>query len=263
MLLAGKVAVVTGATRGIGRAIALGLAQEGADIVVAARSEVEPNPKLPGTIYAVAEEVRGLGRQALPVKTNVAQDEDVERLAREALHHFGHVDILVNNPAVVMPQPFTDLSIKSWDLVWRINIRGPILCTKAFLPHMMERRQGLILNISSYAAMGGKEVCDSVGIPYPLSKVALNFLTQEAGRELTDHGIIMLALNVEHFIRTAGVLFGFPDIDAKLGPMIEALGEMDEESVGRAATLLAARATLKDAGRVVKCREALQEFGDK
>lgn len=261
MLLAGKVAIVTGSSRGIGKAIAVAMAREGADIVVAARSETEPNPKLPGTIYAAAEEVRALGRRALPVKTNVAVDEDIARLAQEALGSFGHVDILVNNPAVVLPQPFASLTIKSWDLAWRVNLRGPILCTQAVLPHMMERRQGVILNISSYAAQGGKEVCDSVGIPYPLSKVALNFLTQEAGRELKEHGITMLALNVEGFVRTPGVLFGFSDIDGKLGPMIAQLGEIDEETVGRAATLLVAKARPEDAGRVVSCRQALAEFG--
>src|SRR5919106_4524295 len=104
MTLAGRVAIVTGSSRGIGKDIALALAAAGADIVVAARSETPPDPRLPGTIYDTATEVEALGRRALAIKTDVTDEEQIAAMVQRTLDTFGRLDILVNNAAVLVPR---------------------------------------------------------------------------------------------------------------------------------------------------------------
>lgn len=153
MKLAGKVAIVTGSSRGIGKAIALELAREGADIVVAARTEVARGP-LPGTIHQTAEEIRALGRHALAIKVDLTQEKDVETLINEALSQFGRIDCLVNNAGINVTGKLLDIPLRHYDLLWSINIRGIILCAKAVLPHMIARKEGNIINVSSMASFG-------------------------------------------------------------------------------------------------------------
>jgi citronellol/citronellal dehydrogenase len=104
MTLAGKVAIVTGSSRGIGKDIALAFATEGADIVVAARSESQPDPRLPGTIHETAQEVEALGRRALAVKTDVTDEEQIAAMVQRTLDTFGRIDILLNNAAILVPR---------------------------------------------------------------------------------------------------------------------------------------------------------------
>ena len=151
--LQGQVALVTGASRGIGRAIAIELARLGADVVLAARSTGAAPSRAPGTIDETARQVRALGRRALPLPVDVTSVEQVEAMARRSLGEFGRLDVLVNNAAYMYRSPFYKTPLERWDLVLNVNLRGPVICTQAFLPHMMERGGGRILNISSAAAV--------------------------------------------------------------------------------------------------------------
>lgn len=145
--LAGRVAVITGASRGIGRALALRLAREGADIVVAAKSETA-SAALPGSIYTVAEEVRGLGRQALPMRVDVRNEEDIANLMSAADATFGRLDILVNNAGALWWEPLLKKPPQRYDLMWQVNVRASYLTAYYALPIMIRGGWGHIINCS-------------------------------------------------------------------------------------------------------------------
>lgn len=189
MKLEGKVAIVTGASRGIGKAIALALAREGADVVVAARTEEETGP-LPGTIHKTADEIRALGRLALAIKTDVTKEEQVGEMVRRALEEFGRIDILVNNAGITVPGTVMDMSIKRWDLTIAVNLRGTFLCTKAVLPTMMKQRSGSIINLSSI--LGTRDISGNVA--YGVTKAAIERFTLGLAEEVRGYNIAVNAL---------------------------------------------------------------------
>lgn len=200
MKLKNKVAIITGSSRGIGKAIAVDFAKEGATVVVAARTETEQE-KLPGTIYGVADEIRALGGVALPVKCNVAEEQSIEEMVGKTLNEFGRIDILVNNAAVGYYVPFMETPVRHFDLVFRVNLRGPFLCMKAVLPRMVEQKSGSIINITSTAATelyslivreGGRR--RPSGLIYGATKAALNRLTRGLAIEVAEHNIAVNAL---------------------------------------------------------------------
>jgi citronellol/citronellal dehydrogenase len=145
--LHGRVAFVTGASRGIGRAIALGLAREGCHIVIAAKS-TESTEKLPGSIYTVAKEVEALNVQALPLQVDVRFPEQIDDMVTQARQRFGRIDILVNNAGALWWQPVADTPPKRFDLVMGVNARAAFCTCRAVLPIMQERRWGHIINMS-------------------------------------------------------------------------------------------------------------------
>lgn len=213
MEIKGTVAVVTGASRGIGRAAALALARAGAHVVCAARSTTATPSKLPGTIDAVADEVRALGRGALAVRCDISQEEQVEALARCTVEEFGRVDILVNNAAVNYMAPFADTPMKRWDLVLNVNLRGSVLCTKAFLPSMLKQRRGRIVNVSSSTAVD-PEITARLGIvAYATSKAGLETFTRGLAIELRPHTVAVNALQIETSVASEGAVFANPGLD--------------------------------------------------
>ena len=221
MKLQDAVAVVTGASRGIGRAIALALAGEGAHVVCSARSS-EANPsKLPGTVEEAARQVQALGRRGLAYPCDVTKEEEVEALARRTLAEFGRIDILVNNAGISFPATLSETPMKRWDLVMNVNLRGPVLCTKAFLPQMMEQGSGRIINISSYLA----EAFLPGMLSYSVSKIALERLTQGLAIELQPYGIAVNALRIEVFIASEGWMLRNPDLDYSTWEKPEAAAE--------------------------------------
>ena len=121
MKLEGKVAIVTGGSRGIGKQICLTFAREGAALVVVARTEKEGHSRLPGTIHQTVDEIRAFGGKAIPVRTDITVDEDVERMVQRAMEKFGRIDILINNAAANVNSTIADLPIKRWDLMMRVN----------------------------------------------------------------------------------------------------------------------------------------------
>jgi citronellol/citronellal dehydrogenase len=147
----GKIAIVTGASRGIGKAIALGYAREGAAVVVAARSETAPSERLPGSIHETVEQIEALGGRAIAVRCDVTDEGSVNAMVQAALVEFGRVDVLVNNAAVDFPSKVADMQLKRWEVVFRVGLTGPFLCCRAVLPAMIERGGGSIVNISSQA----------------------------------------------------------------------------------------------------------------
>jgi NAD(P)-dependent dehydrogenase (short-subunit alcohol dehydrogenase family) len=214
MRLDGKVAIVTGSSRGFGKAIALGLAGEGAHVVVSARTEVE-NPQLPGTIHKTAEEIRVLGRRALPVKCDVSSEQSVNQMVEKALNEFGHVDILVNNAGVAFHHPVMETPLKRWELVLSVNLTGSFLCSKAVLPKMIEQRRGSIINISSSAANereGGKV---STGLAYAVAKAGVDRFTWGLASEVGKFNIAVNCLKPHHVIDTEGMRFWVKEDDRK------------------------------------------------
>jgi citronellol/citronellal dehydrogenase len=167
--LTGRVALITGASRGIGRCIALKLAACGCDIVVAAKT-VEPQPKLPGTIHTVAAEIEEMGRRALPVQCDVRSDADVQRMVDETLAAFGRIDVLICNSGALWWMDVESTPMSKYDLVNGVNVRAVFSCVRAVLPSMKQNRYGRIIVMSppidlGWLRQGGK-------VAYLISKVS-------------------------------------------------------------------------------------------
>lgn len=207
MKLADKVAIVTGASRGIGKAIALGFAREGASVVVAARTEVEKDKNLPGTIYRTAKEIEELGGKAVPVRCDVTDEASVSSMVEEGLSVFGKIDILVNNAGVAFHYPIVETPLKRWELVIKVNLTGAFLCTKSVLPSMMKRKQGSILSLSSLAADERDSGTVSTGLAYAVAKAGLDRFTWGLAAELGVHNIAVNCLKPKLVVDTEGMRF--------------------------------------------------------
>ncbi|KAF4690040.1 hypothetical protein FOZ60_000703 [Perkinsus olseni] len=145
--LTGRVALVTGSSRGIGRECALALARCGAKVVVAAKT-VDPTPNLPGTIYTVAREIEEAGGVALPVQMDLRDAESCERCVVDVIAKFGRIDILINNASAMWWHTMEDTPVKKFDLITSINSRGSFIMTKLCLPHMKKNNYGRVINMS-------------------------------------------------------------------------------------------------------------------
>ena len=197
-----KVAIVTGASRGLGRMIAAELAKAGARVVIAARTETVD--RLPGTIYETAEAITAAGGTALPVRCDVTSEESVAALVEKTLAELGRIDILVNNAGTAFPRPVIETPLKRWELVLRVNLTGAFLCSKAVLPSLMERGGGSIVNITSIDAT--TETSGFTGAAYGVSKAALDRFTRSLAGEVREHGIAVNALRPREGIATEGLL---------------------------------------------------------
>ncbi len=144
--LKGRVAIVTGASRGIGKAIALRLAQEGADVVIASKSETS-SEKLPGSIHETADAVRAMGRKAIALPVDVRSDEAVENMVKRTIEELGRIDILINNAGAIWTQRILDTPPKRVDLMMQINVRASYVTAYFALPHMVKQKWGHILNM--------------------------------------------------------------------------------------------------------------------
>lgn len=252
MKLADKVAIVTGSSRGVGRNVAIDLAREGCHIVVAARTEQETDPKLPGTIYATAEEIGSLGVRALPARTDVTDEESVRAMVRVALEEFGRIDILINNAGIMFPGRLWEIPLKRWDLVMRVNVRGAVLCCQAVLPHMIERRDGVIINISSMAA----DQRGAGNISYAVTKQALRKLSEGLAEEVKDDNIRVFALSPEGLVITPGTMYHRLTDQVPSGPFVE-----PPEAMGKAALFLCSDEAKSLSGQHFYSRALLRERG--
>jgi len=185
--LDGRVAIVTGASRGLGEAMAVALAEAGADLVLTARTAPD--------LERVAAGVRPLGRRAVAVPADVTVRADVERVAAEALRAFGGVDVLVNNAGVGSDAAFLDLADDEWDRVLDTNLRAAYLCTHVVGRHLVDRRRGKIINIASVAGLVGR----SHMVPYAASKGALLQLTRSLAVEWARHNVQVNAICPGYF----------------------------------------------------------------
>jgi citronellol/citronellal dehydrogenase len=167
-----RVAIVTGASRGIGRAIALGLAQQGCRVVIAAKS-IESTAQLPGSIHTVAKEVEALGVKALPIQVDVRDAEQVTSMAKRTIDEFGRVDILINNAGALWWQPLIDTPVKRFDLVMDVNARAAFVACQAVLPAMRDAKWGHIINMSPPI----EPQMTPAKIAYCISKFGMTLLT--------------------------------------------------------------------------------------
>jgi NAD(P)-dependent dehydrogenase (short-subunit alcohol dehydrogenase family) len=199
MLLKDKVALITGASRGIGKQLALQLAREGASIVFGARTVEASESPFPGTIHETAAEIRAVGAKALAVRCDLAIRADVERLCRTALAEFGRVDILINNAAYFGPghyDPFMSLTLEQWDTMIAVDLNAPVQACRLLLPSMIERGSGMILCMTSVAATHDVPIGGRGGISpgYPTAKAGLNRFVRALALEINEHRIPIIAV---------------------------------------------------------------------
>ena len=181
--LLGKTAIVTGSSRGIGRAIALAFGQEGARVVVNGRHE---------DTQEAARLIARSGAEVLAVLGDVTREEDVERLVRETVEAFGTVDILVNNAGGgVPPQPIEEIDLEVWEREIRVNLTGAFLCCRAVIGEMKKKRWGRIINMSSQAGRSSSELA---GIIYASAKAGLLGFTRQLARQVAPYGILVNAV---------------------------------------------------------------------
>ncbi|MFI4974654.1 MAG: SDR family NAD(P)-dependent oxidoreductase [Caulobacterales bacterium] len=193
--LKGKVALVTGASRGIGEAIAARLAMEGAKVVVSARTAEEGESRLPGTLGDTVQRIRKAGGEAMLVKADLAQSSERERLVRTAEDAYGPVDILINNAAITYFMPVTEFPEKRFKLMMEVQVYAPFHLAQLVLPAMREKKQGWIVNISSGAGIHPKPpyAGGRGGTVYGMCKAALERFTTGLASEVHADGI---AVNV-------------------------------------------------------------------
>ncbi len=213
MKLKDKVAIVTGAGRGLGKEIACALAEAGADAVLVARTHDE--------IKAVGTEVTNLGRKALVVPADVSAEKQVNQMVQKAIAQFGRVDILVNNAGGPLKSYRTrvlDLTLSDWQAVFDVNVFGTFLCCQAVLPHMMKQKGGVIINISS--GMGQRGHAGNTA--YSASKFAVEGLSQAMALEFSPWGIRVNTLSPGGLTATPGMIRQHPDlpVDRMLDPKI-------------------------------------------
>lgn len=190
MNLEGKTAIVTGGSRGIGKAIALNLAEQGANVVVNYTSS-------PDKAALVVEEIKSMGREALAIKADVSNSEDVNNLIKEVGKHFSNIDILVNNAGITRDTLLIRMKDDDWNSVIDINLKGTFLCTKLVAKKMMKQRSGKIVNITSVVGVMG----NAGQANYAASKAGVIGFTKSTAKELASRGINVNAV-APGFIQT-------------------------------------------------------------
>ena len=249
--LAGKVAVITGASRGLGQYCAIGYGREGATVVVAARTESAEASRLPGTIHETVELVKAAGGDALAVACNVADNASVEAMAQQVLDRFGRVDVLMTNAAVQPPGRVSTMELKHWELEFRVNVHGSFYPIRAFLPSMQAAGAGNIITISSIAAHRG-------GSHYGATKRAIESMSIGLAGELKDQGIAVNCLRPVGGIETPGFLMartpGQPNTASTMS------NYAPPDSYVEAAILFATQTASTCTGAVLTDAEVVQRF---
>jgi len=245
MKLVDKIAIVTGASRGLGKAMAIELAREGASVAVAARTVEAGKGPLPGTIHETVNEIKKLGGKAMAVRCDVSKEEDVVLMVDQVEREYGAVDIMVNNAGVTTPESFLKLTTKKWDLVMNVNLRGTFLCTKAVLPQMVEKRSGSVINLSSILAKTVK-----FSIPYGTTKAAIERYTLGLAKEMKKFNIAVNALRPDFTVTEAVETF-LQDVDTS--------DWQQPEMWGKYTALVAAQHAETLTGRILDV-EALREI---
>ena len=212
MRLRNKIGIVTGASKGIGEAIALAFAREGADVVLAARSQ--------DRLEAVAERIRQLGRRALPVVTDVTQEDSVIAMVKAASNEFGRIDVLVNNAGMGSHRHIAYTSLQTWETLMGVNLRGPFLCTKHVWKIMEAQGGGSIINIGSTSGSHGYALMAA----YSASKWGLVGLTKSTSAEGAPLGIRVNIVNPDKVLAGPRLLFKDAEpilsVDDVVGPVI-------------------------------------------
>ena len=204
--LGGKTLFVSGGSRGIGLAIALRAARDGANVVIAAKT-VEPNPKLPGTIHSAAAEIEQAGGRSLPVVCDIRDESSVRAAVEAAVRHFGGIDILLNNASAISLTGTLATPMKRFDLMFGVNVRGTYLCSQACLPHLKQsagrNRNPHILTLSPPLNLDPKWFRDHVA--YTMAKYGMSLCVLGMADEFRDDGIAVNALWPRTVIATAAL----------------------------------------------------------
>jgi len=202
MSLRGKTLFITGASRGIGHAIGLRAAQDGANVVIVAKT-TEPHPKLPGTIYSAAEDFEKAGGKALPLAVDIRDDAGVYAAVEKAVATFGGIDILVNNASAISLTGTLDTPMKRYDLMHNINTRGTFLCSQACIPHLKKAQNPHILNLSPPLSMKAKWFGGHVA--YTMAKYGMSMCVLGMAEQFKSDGIAVNALWPRTAVATAAV----------------------------------------------------------
>jgi citronellol/citronellal dehydrogenase len=236
--LKNKTIFITGGTRGIGKAIALRAARDGANVIIAAKSD-KPLANLPGTIYSAAEEIEQAGGRALPVKLDVRDELAILGAVNQAVEHFGSLDILVNNASAITLQNTLDLPMKKFDLMHAVNVRGTYACSKACLPHLLKADNPHILNLSP--PLNLEPVWFKDHVAYTMSKYGMSMCVLGMAAEFRKRGVAVNALWPRTVIHTAA---------------INMLGDLVKPDNCRRPEIMA------DAAHVILCRDARTTTGN-
>jgi len=258
--LRGRVALITGGSRGIGAAIARRFAAEGARVAVAARTRDEgDHPHSEGSVATSVASMRAAGAEAIGIVTDVSRFDECERAVEETAQALGPIDILVNNAALTSGQPIAGFDPERWQRIFAVNVHAAFYLSRLVLPAMLDRQAGAILNISSSASRGpgrGPYPADAQrgSVLYGTTKAALERFTQGLAAEVCDSGISVTALSPSAMVLTEGTRFHAKRLgdDYPTEPI---------EMMERAAVLLAATDPATVSGRVCYSQEILAEHG--
>jgi citronellol/citronellal dehydrogenase len=254
-----RIAIVTGASRGIGAAIAELFAREGASVVCAARTLNEGDHRLEGSLSSTVARINDAGGSALAVAVDVSTETGCRQLVDEAQRQYGRVDILVNNAALNYYVPIVDYDVHKWMRAFAVNVHGPFMLSKFVLPGMIERRHGAIVNVSSGAAIGpGRgpyQATGRGGTMYGASKAALERFTQGLAQEVATYGIAVSCYSPSQVVPTPGTVY-----HKLVSGLDDPRGE-SPELMARAALLLASEPAERVNGRVTYSQQILSEFG--
>ena len=256
-----KVVIVTGASRGIGKDIAVLFAAEGGKVICAARTVEEGTHPLEGSLNTTIQEIRDAGGEATAAAANISLPEDCEALVQAARDTYGPVDVLVNNAALTYFIPVKDYPLNRWMRSWAVNFHAPFILSQLVLEDMMPRGSGSIVNISSGAAIGpGRGPYQDVppnsgGTCYGAEKAALERFTQGLAQEVYEHGISVTAVSPSQVVPTPGTVFHnlVTGIDDPRGE--------HPELMAKASLLLATEPVEDVSGRVTYSQQILKEYG--
>ena len=260
--LDGKVAIVTGASRGIGAEISRLFAKEGARVVCVARTLKEGDHILEGSLEMTCAQIRESGGEAAAVAANISLPEDCERLVEETKAAYGPADVLINNAALTYFIPIKDFPLSRWLRTWSVNVHAPFLLSQLVLPGMIEAKGGSIVNISSSSAIGPgrapynenarKDIAETC---YGAQKAALERFTQGLALEVYEYGVSVTCLSPSVVVPTPGTLY-----HKLVSSMDDPKGE-HPELMAKATLLLATEPQEKITGRVTYTQEILKEYG--
>jgi len=211
MSLHGKTLFISGASRGIGLAIALRAAQDGANIVVAAKTAT-PHRYLPGTIFSAAAAIEAAGGQALPVVLDVRADASVEDAVKAAVDRFGGIDIVINNASAISRTTVPETEMKRYDLMMQVNARGSFLLSKTALPHLLQAENPHVLTLSPPLNLAPRWFAGHVA--YTMSKYAMSMVTLGMAAEYREAGVAFNSLWPRVGIATAAIEFAVGDAEA-------------------------------------------------
>ena len=221
MSLRGKTLFITGASRGIGLAIAVRAARDGANVVIAAKSGV-PNPKLPGTIPTAAEAVRAAGGEALAIQCDIREEDQVHAAVAQAVERFGGIDALVNNASAIWLRGALDTPMKRFDLMQQVNARGSFLCAQACLPHLLKAANPHILTLAPPPNLSPRWWGPHVG--YTLAKMGMSFVTLGLAEEFREQGVAVNALWPKTVIATEALNM-IPGAEGRYGRTAEIMAD--------------------------------------